>query len=89
MNGTNRDVRVYALFGDAWKKVLSNEYVTGTSPSASNQAATGRSGPNSMRWSWISYIGNRECPTRRAASASAQVLKIRSCVVRWNGTKFT
>ena len=34
------------------------------------------------------YEGNKECPTRRAASASAQSYEARSCVVRWNGTKF-
>jgi hypothetical protein len=35
------------------------------------------------------YEGNKECPTRRAGSASAQMYEARSCVVRWNGTKFT
>jgi len=34
------------------------------------------------------FIGNRECPTGRAASNSAPGEK-RSCVVRWKGTKFT
>jgi hypothetical protein len=35
------------------------------------------------------FIGNKECPTRRAGSMSEQSWEARSCVVRWNGTKFT
>ena len=34
------------------------------------------------------FIGNKECPTRRAPDSS-QSWEARSCVVRWNGTKFT
>jgi hypothetical protein len=92
MNCTNRDtrdVRVYVLFGDVWRKVLSNAYITG------DIFVSIKPGSYGSFWGELNalvvdlYIGNRECPTRRAASASAQMLEMRSCVVRWNGTKFT
>jgi hypothetical protein len=35
------------------------------------------------------WIGNRQCPTRWAGSTSAQGWEARSCIVRWNGTRFT
>jgi len=91
-NCTNRGtrfVRVYALFGHAWRMVLSNDNITGDI-FVSN--VPGRYRPEGQQLNALVvnlFIGNKECPTRRAGSMSEQSWEARSCVVRWNGTKFT
>jgi hypothetical protein len=35
------------------------------------------------------FIGNKECPTRVAATSSAQSYEARNCVLRWSGSRFT
>jgi hypothetical protein len=91
-NCTNRGtrfVRVYALFGHAWRMVLSNDNITGDI-FVSN--VPGRYRPEGQQLNALVanlFIGNEECPTRRAGSMSEQSWEARSCVVRWNGTKFT
>ena len=84
-NRGTRDVRVYALFGNAWRMVLANDYITGDI-FVSNVPG---SWPELNALVVNLFIGNKECPTRRATSTSAQSYEARSCVVRWNGTKFT
>jgi hypothetical protein len=88
-NRGTRDVWIYVLFGDVWKKVLSNgnvvgdifvSYVPGYRPEGQQRL-------NALVMDL--YEGNKECPTREAGSASAQSWEARSCVVRWNGRRFT
>jgi hypothetical protein len=78
-------LRVYALFGNAWRMILSNDNITGDI-FMSNVPG---SWPELNALVVNLYIGNKECPTRRADSTSAQSYEARSCVLRWNGTKFT
>jgi hypothetical protein len=91
-NCTNRGtrfVRLYALFGNAWRMVLSNDNITGDI-FVSN--VPGKYRPEGQQLNALVvnlFIGNKECPTRRAGSMSEQSWETRSCVVRWNGTKFT
>jgi hypothetical protein len=91
-NCTNRGtrfVRLYALFGNAWRMVLSNDNITGDI-FVSN--VPGKYRPEGQQLNALVvnlFIGNKECPTRRAGSMSEQSWEARSCVVRWNGTKFT
>ena len=83
-NRGTRFVRVFALFGNAWRMVLSNGNITGDI-FVSNVPGS---------WPALNalvvnlFIGNKECPTRRADSMSSQSYEARSCVVRWNGIKF-
>jgi hypothetical protein len=89
-NRGTRHVRVYALFGNAWRKVpfLETASITGD---VFVSYVPGKYRPEGQKLNALVvdlYEGNKECPTRRAASASAQSYEARSCVVRWNGTKF-
>jgi hypothetical protein len=89
-NRGTRDVRVYALFGNAWRKIpfLETASITGD---VFVSYVPGKYRPEGQKLNALVvdlYEGNKECPTRRAASASAQSYEARSCVVRWNGTKF-
>jgi hypothetical protein len=82
-------VRVYALFGNAWRMVLSNDNITGDI-FVSN--VPGKYRPEGQQLNALVvnlFVGNRECPTRIADSTSAQSWEARSCVVRWNETRFT
>jgi hypothetical protein len=90
-NRGTRDVSVYALFGNAWRKIpfLETASITGD---VFVSYVPGKYRPEGQKLNALVvdlYEGNKECPTRRAASASAQSYEARSCVVRWNGTKFT
>jgi hypothetical protein len=88
-NRGTRDVRVYVLFRDAWKKFLSDEAITGD---IFVSYVPGKYRPEGQKLNALVvdlFIGNKECPTRRAGSMSEQSWEARSCVVRWNGTKFT
>src|SRR5262249_13592923 len=90
-NRDTRDVRVYVLFGDAWRKVpfLETASITGD---IFGSLVHGKFSPKGQELNALVvelYLGNKECPTREARSASAQSYEARSCVVRWNGTKFT
>jgi hypothetical protein len=88
-NRGTRDVSVYALIGNAWRMVLSNQSITGD---IFVSYVPGKFGPGGQELNALVvdlFIGNKECPTRRAGSMSAQSYEARSCVVRWNGTKFT
>jgi hypothetical protein len=88
-NRGTRDVRVYALFGSAWRMVLSNDSITGEI-FVSNVPGKYRPEGQELNALVVNlYEGNKECPTRRADSSSAQSYEARSCVVRWNETKFT
>jgi hypothetical protein len=85
-NRGTRDVRVYVLFGNAWKKVFLNENITGDI-FVSKKPGVHTEELNALVV--LLWMGNKECPTRRAVSNSFQLAEARSCVVRWNGTKFT
>lgn len=88
-NRGTRDVRVYALFGNAWRTFLETESITGD---VFVSYVPGKYRPEGQKLNALVvnlFIGNKECPTRQAASASAQSWEARSCVVRWNGTKYT
>ena len=88
-NRGTRDVRVYALFGNAWRMVLSNKYIT-RDIFVSNVPGKYRPEGQELNALVVNlFIGNQECPTRRALDMSSQSWEARSCVVRWNGTKFT
>ena len=88
-NRDTRDVRVYVLFGDAWKKVLSNENITGDI-FVSNVPGKYRPKGQELNALVVNlFFGNKECPTRHAPDNSSQQWEARSCVVRWNGAKFT
>jgi hypothetical protein len=86
-NRGTRSVDVYALFGKAWMKVpFLDEDATITGDIFVSYV------PRSTKLNALVvnlYIGNKECPTRRAETTSAQSWEARSCVLRWNGTKFT
>ena len=88
-NRDARDVRVYVLFRDAWKKVLSNGNITGDIFVSNKPGAYRPQGQELNALVVDLYSGNKECPTRQAASASAQSYEARSCVVRRNGARFT
>ncbi len=86
-NRGTRDVRVYALFGNAWRKVLETAEITGD---IFMSYVPGKYEGQELNALVVNlFIGNKECPTRRADSMSAQSYEARSCVLRWNGTKFT
>jgi hypothetical protein len=90
-NRGTRHVRVYALFGNAWRKVpfLEDAAITGD---IFVSYVPGKYRPEGQELNALVvnlFIGNKECPTRRAGSMSEQSWEARSCVVRWNGTKFT
>jgi hypothetical protein len=88
-NRGTRDVRVYVLFGKAWRMVLSNDSITGD---IFVSTVPGKYKPEGQELNALVvnlYEGNKECPTRQAETTSAQSYEARSCVVRWNGTKFT
>jgi hypothetical protein len=88
-NRGTRDVSVYALFGNAWRMVLSNDSITGDI-FVSNVPGKYRPEGQELNALVVNlFIGNKECPTRRAPDMSSQSWEARSCVVRWNGTKFT
>jgi hypothetical protein len=86
-NRGTRSVDVYARFGKVWSKVpLLDKDATITGDIFVSFV------PRSTKLNALVvslYIGNKECPTRRAETTSAQSWEARSCVVRWNGTKFT
>ena len=79
-----RLVRVYALTENAWRMVLSNESITGD---IFVSYVPGSEELNALVANL--FFGNKECPTRRAPDMSSQSRWARSCVVRWNGSKFT
>jgi hypothetical protein len=89
-NRGTRDVSVYALFGKAWRKVpfLETASITGD---IFVSYVPGKYRPEGQKLNALVvdlFVGNKECPTRRAAYMSSQSWEVRSCVVRWNGTKF-
>jgi len=90
-NRGTRDVRVYALLGNAWRKVpfLETASITGD---VFVSYVPGKYRPGGQKLNALVvdlFFGNKQCPTRRAGSMSEQSWEARSCVVRWNGTKFT
>ena len=88
-NRGTRDVRVYALFGNAWRTFLETESITGD---IFVSYVPGKYGPEGQELNALVvdlFFGNKECPTRSAPTMSAQWYEKRSCVVRWNGIKFT
>jgi hypothetical protein len=68
-NRGTRDVRVYVLFRDAWKKFLSDEAITGD---IFVSYVPGKYRPEGRKLNALVvdlFIGNKECPTRHAPSA--------------------
>jgi hypothetical protein len=90
-NRGTRHVRVYALFGNAWRKVpfLEDASITGDILVSYVPGQPRPEGQKLNALVVVLFIGNKECPTRRAGSMSEQSWEARSCVVKWNGTKFT
>jgi hypothetical protein len=67
-------------------KVLSEEYFTG------DIFVSYKPGQNSQVLNALVgnlYVGNIDCPTREAPDASSRSREARTCVVRWQGNKFT
>jgi hypothetical protein len=85
-NRGTRNVEICMLSGRTWTKVLSEECFTG------GIFASYKPGQNSQELNALVgnlYVGNKECPTREAPDASSQSREARTCVVRWQGNKFT
>jgi hypothetical protein len=76
-NRDTRDVSIYMLFGNAWKKVLSNENITGDIFVSYVPGIYRPEGQELNALVLDLYVGNEECPTRRAASSSAQSYEAR------------
>jgi hypothetical protein len=87
-NRGTRDVEIYVR-GNSWIKVLTNGNITGDIFISAKPGAYSPAGQELNALVVNLYIGNSECPTRIAVSASAQSWEARSCVVRWNGNRFT
>src|SRR5262249_20802503 len=88
-NRGTRDVAIYVRRNNAWAKVLSEDGITGDIFVSTKPGAYKEIGQELNALVVNLYRGNRECPTREAATASAQSYEARSCVLRWNGTRFT
>jgi hypothetical protein len=85
-NRGTRNVEIYMLSGRTWTKVLSEEYFTG------DIFVSVKPGQNTQELNALVgylYIGKKDCPTREAPDASSQSREARTCVVRWQGNKFT
>jgi len=87
-NRGTRNVEIY-VHGNAWVKVLSNGNITGDIFVSTKPGAYSPMGQELNALVVNLFVGNRECPTRIAATTSEQSWEARSCVVRWNGTRFT
>jgi hypothetical protein len=87
-NRGTRDVEIYVR-EDSWMKVLSNDNITGDIFVSTKPGAYRPMGQELNALVVNLFVGNRECPTRIAGSSSEQSWEARSCVVRWNGTRFT
>jgi len=87
-NRGTRNVEIYVHNG-SWVKALSNSNITGDIFVSTKPGAYKPMGQELNALVVNLFIGNKECPTRMAASSSEQSWEARSCVVRWNGTKFT
>jgi hypothetical protein len=90
-NRGTRGVRVYALFGNAWRKVpfLETASIMGD---IFISYVPGKYRPEGQELNALVvklFMGNKECPTRPAPDSAAQSWEARTCVVRWDGTKFT
>jgi hypothetical protein len=90
-NRGTRDVRVYARLRNAWRKIpfLEPYAITGDI-FVSYVPGYNKSEVQELNALVVNlFYGNKNCPTRFAGSTSEQFWEKRSCVVRWNGTKFT
>jgi hypothetical protein len=87
-NRGTRDVEIYVR-GKSWVKALSNGNITGDIFVSAKPGAYRPMGQELNALVVNLFVGNRECPTRIAASSSEQSWEARSCVVRWDGTRFT
>lgn len=87
-NRGTRDVEVYVRRGDSWEKVLSNGNITGDIFVSTKPGFTQTDQELNALVADL-FIGNKDCPTRIAASQSEQSYEARSCVLRWNGIRFT
>jgi hypothetical protein len=71
-NRGTRLVRVYTLIGTAWKMVLSNDYIMGDI-FVSNVPGKFRPEGQELNALVVNlFLGNKECPTRRAPDNSSQ-----------------
>jgi hypothetical protein len=86
-NRGTRDVEIYVR-SSSWVKALSNDKITGDI-FVSTKPGYRPVGQELNALVVNLFVGNRKCPTRIAGSTSAQSWEARSCVVRWNGTRFT
>jgi hypothetical protein len=86
-NRGTRFVEIYMLSGrKTWTKVLSEENFTG------DIFVSVKPGQNTQELNALVgnlFVGNKDCPTREAPSTSSQSREARTCVVRWQGNKFT
>jgi hypothetical protein len=88
-NRGTRDVEVHVRRGNSWAKVLANDNITGDIFISAKPGAPGPIGQELNALVVDLYVGNKDCPTREAATSSAQSYEARSCILRWNGTRFT
>jgi hypothetical protein len=85
-NRGTRTVEIYMLSGRTWTKVLSEQNFTG------DIFVSVKPGQNTQELNALVgnlFVGNKDCPTREAPSSSSQLMEARTCVVRWQGNKFT
>jgi hypothetical protein len=88
-NRGTREVEVYVRRQGYWAKVLSDGNITGDIFISAKPGTYREIGQELNALVVNLFRGNRECPTREATSNSAQSYEARSCVLRWNGTRFT
>jgi hypothetical protein len=91
-NRGTRVVEVYIRRGSSWARAISDRdiSVTGDIFVSFKPGYPGDQRDRELNALVVNhFVGNRECPTRIAASTSAQSWEARSCVVRWNGARFT
>lgn len=87
-NRGTRVVEVYVRRRSSWEKVLSNGNITGDI-FVSSKPGYKETGQELNALVVDLFLGNKDCPTRIAASQSEQSYEARSCVLRWNGIRFT
>ena len=91
-NRGTRGVEIYVRRDGRWDHVLSEDSITGQiffsmKPARSTKDLERNTELHALVVSF--YRGNKDCPTWDAGYASAQSWAAVSCVIRWNGSKFT
>jgi hypothetical protein len=92
VNCTNRGTRQVEVYvrGNSWGRELADGNITGDIFVSIKLGGSWEQWGQELNALVVNlFVGNRECPTRIAPSSSQQSWEARSCVIRWNGTRFT